>query len=204
MIIPADDHLVGKVTFDYDGMIVEPKDPRELIFKSVSRGLLRRRLEAERASLDHLKSLGWPGNPESHYKIDPRLLPVIVADLVPRGWRVEGEAGAYRAPGKFQMSVRSNVDWFEVDGGVEFDGKVASFPQLLAALRSGDGYVRLGDGSVGLLPEDWLRRHGLLLAAGEKSGDTLRFRPHQALILDLLLAAEPQATADAGFETVRK
>src|SRR4030095_12050531 len=125
-------------------------------------------------------------------------------DLVPRGWRVEGEAGAYRAPGKPQISVRSDIDWFEVSGGVEFDGKVATFPQLLAALRSGEGFVRLGDGSVGLLPEAWLRRHGLLLATREKSGDVLRFRPHQALILDLLLADQPEATADAGFETLRR
>jgi superfamily II DNA or RNA helicase len=203
-LVPTEGHLIGKVSFDYDGIIVEPKDPRELIFKSVSRGLLRRRLEAEREALDQLESLNWPSDLEANYKIDPRLLPLVVADLVPRGWRVEGEAGAYRAPGKFQMSVRSGLDWFEVDGGVEFDGKVVAFPQLLTALRSGEGYVRLGDGSVGLLPEDWLRRHGLLLAAGEKSGNALRYRPHQALILDMLLAAEPQASADAGFETLRR
>jgi SNF2 family DNA or RNA helicase len=99
--------------------------------------------------------------------------------------------------------VRTEVDWFEVDGGVEFNGKVVGFPQLLTALRSGDGYVRLGDGSVGLLPEDWLKRHGLLLAAGEKAGHKLQFKPHQALILDMLLAAQPQATVDAGFESLR-
>jgi len=201
---PAQDHLIGKVTFDYEGQVVEPKDPRELIFKSVSRGLLRRRLDAEREALGHLVSRKWPGNPESHFEIDPRELFSLVTDLVPRGWRVEGEAGAYRSPGKTQMSVRSDIDWFEVSGGVEFDGKVATFPQLLAALRSGEGFVRLGDGSVGLLPEDWLRRHGLLLATGEKSGDVLRFRPHQALILDLLLADQPEARADAGFETLRR
>jgi superfamily II DNA or RNA helicase len=202
-LAPRDGHLVGTVSFDYDGVIVDPKDPRELLFKSMARGLLRRRLDDERQALSHLKTLDWPDDPGTPYTIDPRLLPVIVLDLVPRGWRVEGEAGTYRAPGKVQMSVKSNVDWFEVEGGVDFGGKVATFPQLLAALRSGDGYVRLGDGSVGLLPQDWLRRHGLLLAAGEKSGATLRYRPHQALILDLLLASEAQSTADAGFEQLR-
>src|SRR5206468_1470346 len=111
--------------------------------------------------------------------------------------------GAYRSPGKIKMSVRSELDWFEMDGGVEFDGKLVAFPQLLTALRSGDGYVRLGDGSVGLLPQDWLRRHGLLLAAGEKAGDQPHFKPNQALILDMLLAAQPEATVDAGFESLR-
>ncbi len=203
-LAPAEGHLVGTVSFDYEGSIVDPKDPRELIFKSLSRGLLRRRLQDERVALGQLKFLDWPEDPSASHRIDPRLLPLLVADLVPRGWKVEGEAGAYRAPGKIQMAVKSGLDWFEVEGGVEFDGKVVPFPKLLAALRSGGGYVRLGDGAVGLLPDDWLRRHGLLLAAGEKSGDALRYRPQQALMLDLLLAAEPQSTADEGFENLRR
>src|SRR5882672_686190 len=203
-LAPSDGHLLGTVSFDYEGVRVDPKDPRELIFKSLSRGLIRRRLEDEREALRHLKSLDWPEDLDGPRSIDPRLLAVLVADLVPRGWKVEGEAGAYRAPGKIQMAVKSGLDWFEVEGGVEFDGKIVPFPKLLAALGSGAGYVRLGDGAVGLLPDDWLRRHGLLLAAGEKSGDTLRYRPHQALILDLLLASEPQSTADAGFENLRR
>jgi superfamily II DNA or RNA helicase len=200
----GDDRLIGKVTFDYDGWVVEPKDPRELIFRSIKRGLVRRRRDTERAELDALKSLNWKGDAETSYEIDPGQLATIVSELVPRGWRVEGENGAYRSPGKIRMSVRSELDWFEMDGGVEFDGKLVAFPQLLTALRSGDGYVRLGDGSVGLLPQDWLRRHGLLLAAGEKSGDQLHFKPHQALILDMLLAAQPEATVDAGFESLRR
>jgi superfamily II DNA or RNA helicase len=202
-LAPADGRLLGTVSFDYDGVTVDPKDPRELLFKSTPRGLLRRRLGAEREALAQLRALDWQGDPGTPCALDPRLLPRIVLDLVPRGWRVEGEAGVYRAPGKVQMSVQSTVDWFELEGGVDFGGKVAGFPQLLAALRSGDGYVRLGDGSVGLLPEDWLRRHGLLLAAGEKSGAGLRYRPHQALILDLLLASEAESTVDAGFERLR-
>jgi len=203
-LAPGEGRLIGTVTFDYDGWRVEARDPREFIFKSVARGLVRRRREAERAELDHLKTLNLKGDADSSYDVEPGRLAAVVAALAPRGWRVEGEAGAYRSPGKIRMAVRSEMDWFEMDGGVEFDGKVVAFPQLLAALRSGEGYVRLGDGSVGLLPEDWLRRHGLLLAAGEKAGDQLRFRPHQALILDMLLAAEPEAVVDADVETLRR
>lgn len=201
---PGDGHLVGKVTFDYAGWIVEPRDPRELIFKSVAQGLVRRRRETERAELEHLKTLPWKGDLESALEIPPAQLPLFVADLGPRGWRVEGEAGRYRSPGKIRMAVRSELDWFEMEGGVDFEGKLVPFPQLLKALRSGEGFVRLGNGSVGLLPEDWLRRHGLLLAAAERSGDALRFKPQQALILDLLLAGEPEARVDGGVEALRR
>src|SRR5579862_852906 len=82
-LTPAEDYLIGKVSFDYEGLVVEPKDPRELIFKSVSRGLLRRRLDAEREALGHLTARNLPGTPESYFEIDPRELLSLVADLVP-------------------------------------------------------------------------------------------------------------------------
>src|SRR5690242_8140697 len=182
----------------------EAEESREPNLQTVSRRPPAQELDAEREALGHLTALDLPGTPDSHFEIDPRRLLALVADLVPRGWRVEGEAGSYRPPGRAQVSVRSDVDWFELGGGVDFDGKVVPFPQLLAALRTGEGYVRLGDGSVGLLPEDWLRRHGLLLAAGEKSGNVLRFRPHQALILDMLLSGQAEAKTDSGFENLRR
>jgi len=37
---PGEGHLVGKVTFDYGAWVVEPKDPRELLFQSIARGLV--------------------------------------------------------------------------------------------------------------------------------------------------------------------
>jgi hypothetical protein len=39
---PGDGALIGKVSFDYAGWVVDAKDPRELIFRSIARGLIRR------------------------------------------------------------------------------------------------------------------------------------------------------------------
>jgi hypothetical protein len=49
------------------------------------------------------------------------------------------------------MHVSSGVDWFELEGEVDFGGQLASLPELLAALRRGEDFVRLGDGSIGLM-----------------------------------------------------
>ena len=67
----------------------------------------------------------------------------------------------------------------------------APLPQLLAALKRGETMVTLGDGSYGLLPEEWLRRFGHVAAMGEAEGDHIRFRPNQAGVLDALLATQP-------------
>jgi SNF2 family DNA or RNA helicase len=64
--------------------------------------------------------------------------------------------------------------------------------------------IALGDGSFGLMPEEWLQKFGLLTSLGVDSGDHLRFKPAQAGILDALLAAQPEITCDATFARVRE
>jgi SNF2 family DNA or RNA helicase len=64
--------------------------------------------------------------------------------------------------------------------------------------------IALGDGSFGLMPEEWLRKFGLLASLGVASGDHLRFKQTQTGVLDALLAARPEITCDAAFSRVRE
>jgi SNF2 family DNA or RNA helicase len=83
------------------------------------------------------------------------------------------------------------------------DGASASLPKLLAALRRGETMVELGDGSFGLLPEEWLARFAPLAGLGSKEEDHLRFQANQAGLLDALLAAQPEVKVDEVFEQAR-
>src|SRR5207245_9019924 len=71
------------------------------------------------------------------------------------------------------------------------------------ALRKGQTTVTLADGTVGLLPESWLRKYGLLAAVGTEEEDFLKFSTTQAGLLDALLASQPEVTCDATFERTR-
>ena len=64
--------------------------------------------------------------------------------------------------------------------------------------------VRLGDGTYGLLPEEWLERFAPLAGLGTKEEDHLRFQRNQAGLLDALLAAQPEVRVDELFERVRE
>ena len=64
--------------------------------------------------------------------------------------------------------------------------------------------VRLGDGTYGLLPEEWLERFAPLAGLGTKEEDHLRFKRNQAGLLDALLAAQPEVRVDELFERVRE
>ena len=74
-------------------------------------------------------------------------------------FHLEREAERLEAAG-MRLELSSGIDWFDLHGSIDFgDGRSAPFPQLLAAVARGEDVVVLDDGSVGLLPEEWLRRY---------------------------------------------
>ena len=77
-----------------------------------------------------------------------------------------GDRKLFRQAGRFEMDVSTGIDWFEIRGQIDFEGQTVRLPDLLAAARKGEGFVRLGDGTMGMLPEKWLARHGALLELG--------------------------------------
>ena len=167
---------------------------------------LVRDTETESAARDKLKELGLRPTTDAGtaWRLGLKSLPKVVRELIHAGWHVEAEGKAFRRPGATKVDVRSGIDWFELHGEVDYDGQTASLPQLLAAVRRGDTMVRLGDGTYGLLPEEWLERFAPLAGLGSKEEDHLRFRRNQASLLDALLAAQPEVRVDALFERVRE
>ncbi len=90
-----------------------------------------------------------------------------------------------------------------MNGHLEFDDATAELPELLKALRRGDDYILLSDGSKGLLPPQWKIAHKLL-DVDSSEDDGLRFRPSQALLLDALLEErQARVRVDKGFSTWR-
>jgi SNF2 family DNA or RNA helicase len=143
------------------------------------------------------------GESKGTFDLAPNSLPRVARALVKDGWHVEAEGKLYRQPGEFHIEVSSGIDWFELRGRVEFGELGASLPELLAALRRGENTVALGDGTFGLLPEEWLKKYGLLAGLGTAEKDHMRFTRSQVGLLDALLASQPEASFDAAFARTR-
>ncbi len=200
--------LRAVVQFDYDGTIVE-SPPGATAYDAARHRLVRRDRAAEQSAIDRLHQLGFRYT-WSHFEsrqvlgISPDQFPRVVQALVREGWRVEADGRAFRAAVAMKLGVSSGIDWFDLRGDIDFgDGRSAPFPQLLAAVERGDNVVVLDDGSVGLLPEEWLRRYAAVAAFGQADGDVIRFGKNQASLLDALLAAEPEIAYDDVFARVR-
>jgi SNF2 family DNA or RNA helicase len=197
------------VGFDYDGRSVAAGDGPAVVVENEARRMIVRSPEAEESALVFLRRLGFrpagaggPG-PEAALDLAPRRLPGAVRELVRAGWKVEAEGKLYRTASAFRVEVASGIDWFELRGAASYDGVEVPLPALLAALRKGETAVLLGDGTFGILPEEWLQRYLPIAGLGEPGEDGLRFRPAQVGFLDALLAAMPEASCDEVFERAR-
>ncbi len=200
------DRLEGRLSFDYGGEIVASGDAGRYVIRAAERRALLRDTAAELGAAERLRQLGWrappsyaPASDRSTLELPSSRLPQIVRELTAEGWHVEAHGKVYRSPGRFALGVSSGVDWFELHGTLEFGNTVARLPELLAAVKRGEGMVRLGDGSFGLLPEKWLERYGLLAGLGSVQDDHVRFTRSQVGLLDALLAPQPDVERDTIF-----
>jgi len=201
--------LQADLSFDYEGRVVPARDRAPGFYDSASRRFLRRDAEVESAAARLLEELGLRFREATHWagaawETAPSKLPRIVQALLEAQWHVEAEGKVFRRPGAFRIEVSSGVDWFELRGQVEYGERSAQLPQLLEALRRGENMVPLDDGTYGMLPEEWLRRVGVLAGLGSPEKEHLRFRPSQAGLLDALLAAQPEARCDESFARLRQ
>ncbi|MBY0495102.1 MAG: DEAD/DEAH box helicase [Cyanobacteria bacterium] len=198
----------AKLSFLYGESEVDVWSAQPLIFDRERRLSWRRDHDAERAALSRLQSLGirrladWQTG-GTRLDLAETVLPTVVRVLLAEGWRVEADGRLYRQPGAVSLKVQSGIDWFELRGGVDFDGLRAELPALLQAARRGDRFVPLGDGTFGLLPEDWLARISRIAAIGTPEVDHVRFARPQAALLDAWLATQPEISADDVFAQAR-
>ena len=98
------------------------------------------------------------------------------------------------------FQVSSGIDWFDVAAVVKFGEVEASIKELRRALRKKERYIKLADGSIGEIPEEWIERLRRLFGVAQVTEDEeLRFDAIQVTLLDQLLAEADGLQADERF-----
>ncbi len=200
--------LDADVTFDYGGLRVAPGSATTA-FDAERRRLIRRDSTFEQAALSRLMQLGFTRHwdymlARQHLWIGADQFSRAMGLLIRDGWRVEAEGRTFRTAQSMRSEVRSGVDWFELHGAVDFgEGKIVPLPRLLANRAQGDQTFVLDDGTVGIVPEEWLRRWSGIAGMGEATGDHVRFKVSQVTLLDAALAAQPAIRVDEQFARTR-
>jgi len=203
-------NLLGlDIEFDYNGQRIRYGDPKPALINPAEKQVIPRdqRLEAEWLEKLPARDIAINKNTyglKTRWQLPVTKLSAVVEALTRAGWNVEAEGKLFRQAGSFQLSVASGLDWFDLDAKCDFEGVSASLPALLAAVKKGQSYVELDDGTRGMLPQKWLDKFAPLAEMATIEGESLRFQTSQALLLDALLAAQPGADADETFARIRQ
>jgi len=72
---------------------------------------------------------------------------------------------------KISIAVISGLDWFDSSIDLKFGKQKVSLKVLHRSIRNKDKFVKLGDGTLGLLPQEWIERLTKYFEAGEITDD---------------------------------
>ncbi|MCL4825621.1 MAG: hypothetical protein KJZ57_15530, partial [Anaerolineales bacterium] len=74
--------------------------------------------------------------------------------------------------------------WFDLKTIVEFGDQQMSFHDVRKALKRGERYIKLADGSVGQIPDEWLEKYKHLWNLAEETEDGFRVADVHLSLLD--------------------
>jgi len=91
-------------------------------------------------------------------------------------------------PNKASIStkVSSGEDWFDVEIEIKFGDINVSLQEVKKAVLKQSRYVNLTDGTLGILPAEWLERFTRMFRHGEVKGQHLKISNRKFLIVDQL------------------
>jgi SNF2 family DNA or RNA helicase len=83
-----------------------------------------------------------------------------------------------------KIYISSNTDWFDAKVEIDFGGQKVTVSDVKKALANKQQFVPLGDGSLGILPEDWIRKYSLLFKVGDGKQDNMKLSKFQYSVIE--------------------
>lgn len=199
---PSTGRMTLTVSFDYAGHIIPLADSSESVVDVENRQVYLRNREFEEATLTQALEILR----DSSGAIPMNDLQRSATELSESGWTVFIEGQRVIMAEDFALNVTSSTDWFDVSLAASFEGNPLRKEEILAALENKSSTVRLKDGSIGFLPQEWVARYATLRGLGDSGGEpgSLRFEKSQGLLLNAALGDDDDVKGDKGFEAFRK
>ncbi|WP_432712212.1 DEAD/DEAH box helicase [Pedobacter sp.] len=75
---------------------------------------------------------------------------------------------------KIEIKVLSGLDWFDTSIELKFGKEKVTLKYLHKSIRNKSKFVQLGDGTLGILPDEWIEKFSKYFNAGEVTEETIR------------------------------
>ena len=195
------EYLVFQPIFSYKGFDTKAKDKDEVIIPNGNKVIIvHRNRNAEFAFIENLKTL------HSNFISfdDGAALALKGAEVLKNNWFFlfvdamnESKTPVYgfeslknfrfnTAKPQTHIYISSHTDWFDARVDVVFGDQKVSVAEIKKALANKQQFVQLNDGTLGILPEEWLKKYSLLFRVGEGRTDKLKLSRYHLSVIDEL------------------
>jgi superfamily II DNA or RNA helicase len=195
------DYLVFQPSFSYKGYETRSRDRDEMVVSHGDKVLIvHRNREAENAFIQKLQNL----HSNFIYNEESASLALKGIDVLKNNWfflfvdamkDMKTPVFGFDALRNFRFNtakpqtkifISGNTDWFDAKVDILFGDQKVTVAEVKRALANKQQFVQLNDGTLGILPEEWLKKYSLLFRVGEGKTDSLKLSHYHLSVVDEL------------------
>jgi SNF2 family DNA or RNA helicase len=195
------DYLLFEPVFNYRGYDVRKGDKEKVIIPVSDRLLIiQRNLDAEQQFIEKVENL------HSHF-IRPEgntTLALKGGDVLKNNWfflfvdamkDMNVPVYGFEALKNFRFNtakpstkiyISSHTDWFDAKVEINFGEQKVTVADVKKALANKQQFVPLDDGTLGILPEEWIKKYSLLFRVGEGRSSNLKLSQYHFGVIEEL------------------
>lgn len=193
------DYLVFQPVFTYKGYDVRSGDKEKIVLPLAEKLLVvHRNLEAEKELMSKIENL----HSQFIRPVDTDTLALKGTDVLKNNWfflfvdamkDLNVQVFGFDALKNFRFNtakpstkiyISSNTDWFDAKIEIQFGEQKVTVEDVKKALANKQQFVHLQDGTLGILPEEWIRKYSLLFKVGEGKMDNMKLSKYQFSVVE--------------------
>lgn len=200
-LLEKGDYLVFQPSFSYKGYETRARDRDEIIVPQLDKVMIvHRNREVEQAFVNKLQNL----HSNFIYQEDTHALALKGTDVLKNNWfflfvdamnDMKIPVFGFDALKNFRFNtakpqtkifISSNTDWFDAKIDIVFGDQQVTVAEVKRALANKQQFVQLNDGTLGILPEEWIKKYSLLFRVGEGKTNSLKLSRYHLSVVDEL------------------
>ena len=202
------DYLVFQPTFTYKGYETKAKDRNEIVVPAGDKvTIVHRNRVAEQEFIDKLQNL----HSNFIFQEETHSLALKGTDVLKNNWfflfidamnEMKTPVFGFDALKNFRFNtarpttkifINNSTDWFDAKVDIIFGDQHVTVAEVKRALANKQQFVQLGDGTLGILPEEWIKKYSLLFRVGEGKTNQLKLSRYHMSVIDELYENRDEA-----------
>lgn len=199
--------FVVYLSFKYGQKFIRHQSKERSVYDPRTQILFERNLDFEYQNIDNYsKAVGVPFNElNGTFNIAEKNISTFVEKSTEFGWDVYAFQKKVQMGSDYRGEIKSKQDWFDLSAQFTFaNGDVINLPEILANIRQGDRFVKLSDGSVGFLNQDWVTKFGQLINGEINDDNSIKLTKLQAMFHGFQFIEDQRFTFDNKYMEFNK